>query len=140
MIHRVLKIGRWVVDFLFSTGEYDIDGVLACLYDAGAPQYIMEEAEDLMTRCEYDCGFTYTNASMFRYINSDSYRAVVLIGPTSSGDEFIDTFVHEIHHLAVAIASELGVDLESETPAYLAGDSARALAKVVCRFGCDHCH
>ncbi len=41
--------------------------------------------------------------------------------------------------LAVAIASELGIDLESETPAYLAGDSARALAEVVCVLGCDHC-
>ena len=83
---------------------------------------------DLMYSCKYNCGFTYSNPFI--------KRAVVLIGPTTSGDEFQDTLVHEIHHLAVAIARELGVDLEEETPAYISGDSARALSDVICRMGC----
>ena len=73
-------------------------------------------------------GFTYTNARVF--------RAVVCIGPTTSGGEFQNTLTHEIHHLAVAIARELGVDLEGETPAYLAGDTMRSFADVVCKLGC----
>ena len=130
-IHRVLKIGRWVVDFIFATKSYDVDGILSCLYDAGAPRWVMENAGELMSEGKYNTGFTYTNPEI--------HRAVVVIGPTTSGAEYIDTLVHEIHHLAVAIASELGIDLESETPAYLAGDSARALAEVVCELGCEHC-
>ena len=130
-IHRVLKIGRWVVDFIFATKYYDVDGILSCLYDAGAPGWIMENAGELMSEGKYNTGFTYTNPEI--------HRAVVVIGPTTSGAEFTNTLVHEIHHLAVAIASELGLDLESETPAYLAGDSARALAEVVCELGCEHC-
>lgn len=129
MIHRVLRIGRWSVDFLFSVGRYDIDGVLACLRDAHAPRRILSQAEDLMLSCERNCGFTYSNPIR--------KRAVVLIGPTTSGAEFLDTLVHEVHHLSVAIASELGVDLEGETPAYISGDSARALADVVCQLGCE---
>ena len=132
MIKRTLKIGRWVVDFLFVTKRYDIEGVLGCLYDVVAPECAVEQAEELMSACDYNCGFTFTNPERF--------RAVVVIGPTSRGDEFIDTLTHEIHHLAVAIASELGIDLESETPAYLAGDSIRALADVVCELGCPCCH
>lgn len=131
MIHRVLPIGRWVVDFLFATIDYDIDGVLACLYDAGADGGIMDRAEEVMVSGDPNCGFTFTNP--------DRFRAVVVIGPTTGGSEYIDTLVHEIHHLSVAVASELGIDLESETPAYLAGDSARALAEVVCELGCPHC-
>ena len=130
-IHRVLAIGRWVVDFIFATKSYDIDGILSCLYDAGAPRWVMKNAGELMSEGEYNTGFTYTNPG--------NRRAVVVIGPTTSGAEYIDTLTHEIHHLAVAIASELGIDLESETPAYLAGDSARALAEVVCELGCEHC-
>ena len=130
-IHRVLAIGRWVVDFIFATKYYDVDGILSCLYDAGAPRWVMENAGELMSEGKYNTGFTYTNPAI--------HRAVVVIGPTTSGAEFTDTLVHEIHHLAVAIASELGIDLESETPAYLAGDSARALAEVVCELGCEHC-
>jgi len=132
MEKRSLKIGRWIVDFLFATRRYDIDGVLGCLYDAGAPEWAIEQAEELMMACDYNCGFTFSNPERF--------RAVVVIGPASSGEEFIDTLTHEIHHLAVAIASELGIDLESETPAYLAGDSIRELADVVCELGCRHCN
>lgn len=130
-IHRVLAIGRWVVDFIFATKYYDVDGILSCLYDAGAPRWVMENAGELMSEGKYNTGFTYTNP--------ETHRAVVVVGPTTSGAEFTNTFTHEIHHLAVAIASELGIDLESETPAYLAGDSAKALAEVVCELGCEHC-
>lgn len=128
---RTLKIGRWIVDFLFFVDRFDEDGVIACLRDCGAGKNAIAQAEDLMASCDYNCGFTYSNPATF--------RALVVTGPTTSSEEFQDTFVHEIHHLAVAIASELGIDLESETPAYIAGDSARALADVVCRLGCRHC-
>jgi len=128
MIHRVLGIGRWSIDFLFATKRYDIEGVLACLYDAYAPDDVMDEAEELMLSCEYNCGFTYTNQLR--------RKAVVLIGPTTSGEEFIDSFVHEVRHLADAIADSLGVPLDSELPAYVSGDAARALAEIVCELGC----
>lgn len=128
---RTILIGRWVVDFLFFVDKYDVEGVLACLWDCGATRGILMQAEDLMKTCEANCGFTFANPELF--------RAVVVVGPTSSSDEFIDTLVHEIHHLAVAIASELGIDLEGETPAYISGDFARALASTICELGCPHC-
>lgn len=128
MVHRVIAIGRWVVDFLFATKKYDVDGVVACLYAAHAPDSIVEQAEDLMFSCDYNCGFTYAN--------QHRRRAVVLIGPTTSGDEFQNTFVHEVRHLADAIAKSLGVPLDSEKPAYISGDTAKALAEVVCELGC----
>lgn len=131
MIHRVLKIGRWVVDFLFATRSYDVDGILACMYDCGASDLAMDQAEGLMTSHRMNSGFTFAN--------SNEYRAVVVIGPTSNGDEFVDTLVHEIHHLAVAIADNLGIDLDGEGPAYLSGDTARELASVICELGCSHC-
>ena len=129
---RTLKIGRWIVDFIFFVAYFYIDGILSCVYDCGASERVMQQAEELMLSCKYNCGFTFANP--------DEYRAVVVISPTTSGEEFQDTLVHEIHHLAVAIAAELGIDLESETPAYIAGDAARALAAVVCELGCSHCH
>ena len=132
MIKETLRIGRWVVDFLFCKGRYDIDGVLGCLYDAHAPWKVMADAEDLMRSCEHNCGFTYSNG----YFK----RAVVLIGPASSGDEFANTLSHEIHHLAVAIAKSIGYDLDGEAPAYLAGDTTMALIKTICEFGCDKCN
>ncbi len=132
MIHRVLQIGRWVVDFLFAKEGYDIEGVLACLYDAGASNSVLEQAEDLMLSCKYNCGFTYSDQRR--------RRAVVLIGPTSSGDEFTNTLAHELYHLSAAIAQSLGIDLNSESPAYLTGNTMQELIDIVCSMGCSKCH
>ena len=131
MIHRVLLVGRWVVDFLFAVHGYDEEGVLACLRDYGAPERVLLDAIDLMGSCDCDCGFTYANMK--------KRLAVVLIGPTSGGDEFIDTFVHEVRHIVDAIAEDAGVTRHRERPAYLAGDMARALAETVCELGCIRC-
>lgn len=132
MVHRKLYIGRWDADFLFMPEEYDVKAIAEYLYDAGASPIIFRQAKDLTWMCDANCGFTFTNPDLF--------RAVVVIGPASSGAEFIDTLVHEVHHLAVAIADNLGIDLEGEGPAYLAGDSARELAEVICELGCSHCN
>ena len=132
MIHRVIAIGEWVVDFLFAEEKYDRDGILACLYEIDAPSEVLEQADEVMKKNDLNCGFMYGSII--------PKRAVVVVGPSSSGSEFLDTLVHEIHHLAVLIASGLGVDLEGETPAYLAGDSVRELAEIICEMGCSHCH
>lgn len=132
MIHRALRIGRWVVDFLFSTGEYDPEGVFACLYECGANSEVLDRVQEIMIENKPNCAFTFTNPRR--------HRAVVVTGPVTSGAEFQDSFAYEIHHLAVAIAEDLGFDLRDEEPAYLAGDSTRALTDVLCHLGCPRCN
>jgi hypothetical protein len=131
MIERTLDIGRWHVMFFFCPDGYDYDELLDWLYDSGASAKIMREVMSLMESGRPNTGFTFSNPV--------EHLAIVAIGPTTSGEEFQDSLVHEVHHLAVAIAAELGIDLEGESPAYIAGDSARALADVVCELGCTHC-
>ena len=131
MIHRVLSIGRWTIDFLFAIEDYDEEGVLSCLYDIDAPEYVMLRAYRIMESGRYNRGFTFNNP--------DLKRSVVVVGPTTSGKQFINTTVHELQHLAVAIASELGVDLKGERPAYLIGDTAQELFDVICKYGCEEC-
>lgn len=135
MIHRVLRIGSWTVDFLFATRNYDIDGVLACLRDAGAPDWVLDDALDLMENCDYNCGFTYSR-NRLSYANPRRHRAVMLIGPTTSGEQFLNTLAHEVRHLADAVANSYGVPLDSEPPAYMTGDTIMALADVICELGC----
>lgn len=131
MIHKALKIGRWVVDFLFVIGKYDIEGVLSCLYDIKASVSVMSRAERIMESGKMNRGFTFANP--------DLRRALVVIGPTTSGKQFLNTFTHEVRHLADAIARSIGYDLDAEGPAYLTGDAAMSLAEVVCELGCMHC-
>lgn len=131
MIYRNIKIGRWYVYFIFATDGYDVNPILDIMYDLDAPDYTLVKAARKMQKSKPNEGFTFSNGEM--------KKALVVIGPTTSGKEFQDSLVHEIHHLAVAIAKSLGVDLEGETPAYLSGDSARELADVICELGCDRC-
>ena len=132
MIERILRIGRWEIDFLFCVEDYDEDLVLSRLVTTDAPDFVFEDALYLMGNCEYNCGFTYTN--------SVTKEMVVVISPTTSGEEFINTLTHEIHHVAVSIAEGLGVDLNSEEPAYKAGNAMHELADVVCHLGCSLCN
>ena len=132
MIREALKIGRWEVEFYFAKDSYDKETLLDRLYDFGASAKIMHQVEDLIDNDLPNTGFTFANP--------DEKLAIIAVGPTSSSSEFIDTLVHEVHHLSVAIAAGLGIDLEGEGPAYLSGDTARELAEVVCELGCRHCH
>lgn len=131
MIRKVLHIGSWDAEFYFAPDGYDIDIILSRLYDFGADAKILKKALAMMEAGELNKGMTFANPL--------DHIALVLVGPTSNGEEFIDSLVHEVHHLAVFIATELGIDLESETPAYISGDSARDLARVICKLGCSHC-
>lgn len=129
MKKRELYIGRWSVEFYFAEDGYDMDTLLDRLYDFGAPASIMRQAMELMESDKDNTGFTFTNPY--------EHCALIAIGPASDGSEFVNTLVHEVHHLAVAIASELGVDLDGETPAYISGDAAKALATTICNLGCS---
>lgn len=131
MIHRVLRIGHWVIDFLFAVDGYDEEGVLSCLYDIDAPYDVMLRSNKIMVGRKLNRGFTY--------VNPELKRALVVIGPTSSGKQFQNSFVHEIRHLINSIALSIGYDLDAEGPSYIAGDTAMELADVVCMLGCDHC-
>lgn len=132
MTRRDLSVGRWAVEFYFSDEEgYDEDILIDRMFDHGAGAPIIGRAMALIEKNAPNTGFTFSNP-MDRV-------AIVAIGPTTSGEEFINTLVHELHHLAVAIADSLGIDLDSEAPAYIAGDSALALADIICKMGCSHC-
>lgn len=62
-----------------------------------------------------------------------------LEGTADDFAEFLDSFTHELRHLADDIATFLGINLRGEEVAYLTGDTTRDLAEVVCRLGCPDC-
>lgn len=131
MIRRNLRIGRWLVYFFFVTERYDIDTIMSYLETFDCPPEDMARAENIMKQGKLNKAFTYTNP----YLR----RAIMVIGPTSSGAEFQDSLSHEIRHLADKIALSIGIRLDAEEPAYMTGDTVRELAAVVCELGCDRC-
>lgn len=131
MIHRKINIGRWEFDFLFAPDGYDTEEALTYLYYADAPDHILQRAYHVLEDNIDNTGFTYTN--------SDTRQGVVVVGPSSSGDEFVNTLAHEVYHAAVAVAESIGVELVGESPAYISGDTLQSLFGVICDLGCGKC-
>ncbi len=131
MIRRVLKIGRWVVEFFFADDGYDDEEILDRLYDLDAPYSKMLRVKHIMEEGEFNRGFTYSNPAM--------RRALVVVGPTTSGEQFQNTFAHEIDHLSDQIAEYYGIKGRKEGTSYLTGDTTMALADVICSLGCSRC-
>lgn len=129
MIHRLLYINDWDVDFIFANDEYDIDVVLEYLMRAHADWDSIQDAIDLMSGDELNTGLTC--------IGKHGNKAVVLVGPASSSAEMLDTLMHELLHLTEEIVSSYGYDLTGELPAYLIGDLAREFIDIVCDLCCS---
>lgn len=130
MIHRTLRVRGWSVDFVLAHGRNDAEWVLNALRDLEAPEDVMAEAESLMDAGP-NCGFTFSNG----------YRRCILtwVGRQASGAEWVNTTVHEIVHVAMAIAIDQGIDPYTEELAYLIGDVTERLSDLLCALACDHC-
>lgn len=130
MIHRAIRVRDWTVDFLFVDGKNDQEGVLACLLDIGATKRIVDTAIELMDG-GMNRGFTLSN--------TERRASLSWVGPQTSGSEWVNTTVHEIAHVAQAIAYGEDLDTLSEVFAYLVGDITQGVADILCHLACDRC-
>lgn len=131
MIIRELNIRGWRCFFCFALEVYDKDVILSRMERLGAPPSILGRVEKNMARDRMDTGFTYSNLL--------GRESVIVIGRSSSGAEFLNSFVHELRHLADDIAYVYGYPPRGEEVAYLTGDIALALSDIVCVMSCENC-
>lgn len=131
MIYRKLEILHWTCDVFISLDTYWIDVITAAFLDCGASDSIIRRIRRNMINNEMDSGFTFSNPYL--------HRSVMVIGRTSNGHQFLNSFVHELRHLVDDIATCRGLRMSGEAVAYLSGDLAMQLADLVCELSCDHC-
>lgn len=89
------------------------------------------KAENLLRSNQYNIGITYSN---FKHKCS-----IVVIGLTTSAEEFQNTFDHEKGHLAMHISSALKIKPYGEEYQYLTGEIGQSMFKIAKRFLCDDC-
>ena len=130
MMHRTIYIRGWRVDVFIDDGNEDVfvGEINICLDDMGAPDDIVERCNELIIEGKPNQAFTYSNGK----------RTCMYIGWTTSGDEFINSIVHELRHLVDHIADYHGL-VDDEETAYMSGDAAFLLAKEICEIGCPRC-
>jgi len=93
-----------------------IEGILDELDSIDCEPEAFYRAAEMLESGEFDTGFTYTDP--------DQHITFIIIGETTSADEFFNTFIHEVGHAAEHIATYYGIKSYSEELQYLTGEIA----------------
>jgi hypothetical protein len=115
----------------YAVDTYYTDQILDELEYIGCSQNELARAEYALRSGYYNTGLTYTNTKN-RY-------SVIVIGLTTTAEEFQNTFDHEKGHLAMHIGEYLKIDIFGEEFQYLTGAIGQKMFKIAKRFMCDHC-
>lgn len=122
---------NWDVRVYYALDTYYMDDILEDLMIIGCEPNELFEVQDLFITNKLNRGFTCTNNRL--------RTSVVIIGKTTSADEFQNTFDHEKGHLAMHISQALNINVYSEEYQYLTGEIGRSMFKVAKKFMCDCC-
>ena len=123
--------GREMLLQYYAVDTYYTDEILEELELIGCSWSELVKAENLLRSNQYNIGITYSN---FKHKCS-----IVVIGLTTSAEEFQNTFDHEKGHLAMHISSALKIKPYGEEYQYLTGEIGQSMFKIAKRFLCDDC-
>lgn len=133
MIIQEIKLIKynWSIVVYYAVDAYYSDEILKKLesYNPTVKEY--SSVKKLMENYEYNTGFTFTDYK--------KKKSLVVIGLTTSPEEFQSTFDHEKGHLAIHIATYYDIDPYSEDFQYLTGEIGKKLFPIAKKFMCKHC-
>lgn len=132
MIQQDVYIERedWLVHCFLATNRDDTEPILSLLEDIGITPQQMMRAERHIYRATLNSGMTYSNPI--------KRKSVFVVAATTSDEEMVNTFSHELRHLVDDIAEANGIPTNGEHIAYLTGDIAMAIAANLLQLAC-HC-
>ena len=132
MIRQTIYLERahgWKVTCYYAVTHYEVEEIMRTLAEAGADDESLERAYDNLSSGNLNTGLCYSGKG----------ESVLVISCASSPAQFLNSLVHELHHLASHIASALGYDQKGEETCYIAGETAEKIYKVASKFLCEHC-
>lgn len=106
---------KLVVNVDFS----DIESILDDVHEIKADRKISEKIYDLFKKEKENVGFTFSK--------SNNRKSILVIGNSSDSKSFLNTFTHEITHLAVHISKRLNIPFTGEEFCYLVGEIAEMM-------------
>lgn len=121
----------WYVKVYYVTSFYSFEEIENDLYSLGYDDEKVEETIEELNEYKENEGYIFTN------IHAD--RSLIIIGPTTSAEDFQDTFDHEKGHLAMHIAIAKDIDPFSEEFQYLNGIIGKQMFRAGKMFLCEHC-
>ncbi len=119
----------WLVTAYYAVTHYEVDEIMTALERAGCRGEHLQTAYDNLCSDSLNTGLCY----------SGNGESVLVISCASSPAQFLNSLVHELHHLASHIASALGYNQKGEDACYIAGETAEKMYPVASKFLCEHC-
>lgn len=116
----------WLVDIYYDATPSDAMRITKRIADLGCAKYGIYKVYAQLASGILNNGFTYTN----KYLR----QSVMSLGRASSFAQFLNSFVHELHHLCTHIAMTYRLDLQGEDVCYLAGDIAQMMHPVLLNY------
>ena len=124
LIH-IPKYG-WEVHVYYDTTPKDALEVISKIRRLGCSENSILRTYKQLSGGALDNGFTYTNRAL--------KQSVMNLGRSSSFAQFLNSFVHELHHLCTHIATAYGMDLQGEDVCYLSGDIAQRMYPILMHY------
>ena len=121
----------WYVKVYYVSSFYSFQEIINDLYSLG---YDDDKVEEVISELE-----EYKENERYTFTNVHANRSLIIIGPTTSAEDFQDTFDHEKGHLAMHICIAKDIDPFSEEFQYLNGIIGKQMFKAGKMFLCEHC-
>lgn len=121
----------WTVRIYYAVTTYWTDMIMRDLSEIGCNGRDRERAWRNLRDGRLNTGLTFSNPRF--------HESVMVIGLTSSPEEFASSYDHEKGHLARQICQAFGIDPYGEEAQYLAGDIGKKMFPVAKKFLCEHC-
>ena len=133
MIRVEVYIPKWnyLVHCFFEVSIEYMDDIMALLLGMNIEPDNARRIHSILSRNELNTGFCYTNEII--------REAVIVISKTSSAEEFVNSFSHEVYHLASFIGKQFNLDPVGEDNAYLVGEITNDVFPYIKHLMCDCC-
>ena len=117
---------QWKVYVYYDTTPYDTEELLGKLRSLGCSENGILRTRKQLLGGDYNNGFTYSNRAL--------KQSVVSLGRASEFSQFLNSFVHELHHLSTHIAQAYGIPLDGEDVCYLSGSIAQKMYPILIHY------
>lgn len=123
---KIVLSNGWTIYAYYAVDTYYTDEIMGHLYDIGCRGEDLHTAYENLSSGKLDTGLTYSNC--------EHRKTVLVVGITSSPDEFFNSWQHEVVHVRQHIARCTGMDVWGEEIAYLGGELSQKMFPVIRKF------
>lgn len=129
--HFKLRQWGWRVTCYYAVHGYHIDDIIASLKRIGCDGEYLKAAYESLSLGDLDTGLTFSNKEIG--------ETVMVIALTSSAEEFMKSWTHEMGHLKDHIATAYEISPHGEGIQYLGDDIITEMWDVAHQFVCCKC-